>query len=126
MSGYFRTSYIEDVALLDTRAQKAWFAALIAGSAILMRAATNKPLRSVAGTLDNESSAMVNTMQQVGKATSIISHLRTFGRAAHAEVRPAEAEAGDGIRTASALRRSGTVQMIAALFMICRTLIEIA
>jgi branched-chain amino acid transport system permease protein len=30
MSGYFRTSYIEDVALLDTRAQKAWFAALIA------------------------------------------------------------------------------------------------
>ena len=30
------------------------------------------------------------------------------------------------LRTASALRSSGTVQMIAALFMICRTLIEIA
>jgi branched-chain amino acid transport system permease protein len=29
MSGYFRTGYIEDVALLDTRAQKAWFALFI-------------------------------------------------------------------------------------------------
>jgi branched-chain amino acid transport system permease protein len=29
MSGYFRTGYIEDVALLDTRAQKAWFAFFI-------------------------------------------------------------------------------------------------
>ncbi|HZM33525.1 MAG TPA: branched-chain amino acid ABC transporter permease [Burkholderiales bacterium] len=30
MSGYFRTSYLEEVALLDTRAQKAWFAVLVA------------------------------------------------------------------------------------------------
>jgi branched-chain amino acid transport system permease protein len=31
MSGYFRTRYIEDVALLDTRTQKAWFFILIIG-----------------------------------------------------------------------------------------------
>lgn len=30
MSGYVRTSYLEEVALLDTRAQKAWFAVLVA------------------------------------------------------------------------------------------------
>ncbi|MGH8667828.1 MAG: branched-chain amino acid ABC transporter permease [Burkholderiales bacterium] len=29
MSGYYRTNYLQDVALLDTRTQKAWFAVLV-------------------------------------------------------------------------------------------------